>query len=205
MASSDVGICNLALDYLGTDNITSLDERNNDNATLCKRWYDLTRKALLRDLNASFSIKRAALAADSTSPLYGRTYAFDLPNDCLKILNVNSPTDVQDWQIENNKILYDTEGSLNIRYISNASIVSSFDDEFKELLAIKLALNICAKATQDLERVAFLTKILKTKYIETSTKYGTDNKVKMVSRSKFLASKLSLNEYNDTSFNGTLL
>ena len=61
MVSSSVEICNLALDYLGTGNIISLDEQFNDNAKLCKRWYDVTRKSLLKDLNASFAIKEELL------------------------------------------------------------------------------------------------------------------------------------------------
>jgi len=204
MATSPVEICNLALDYLGTNNIESLDERNNDNATLCKRWYDVTRKSLLRDLNASFSIKRASLASSATAPLYGRTYAFPLPNDCLKLLNVDAPTDEQDYQIEGTSILYDTEGPLDIRYIYNATAVSQFDDEFKELLALKLALNLSTKVTQDLQRVTLLTQLLDSKYVETSTKYGTDNQVKNISRSRYRESKSRLNEYNDVYFRGTL-
>lgn len=204
MVSSSVEICNLALDYLGTGNIISLDEQFNDNAKLCKRWYDVTRKSLLKDLNASFAIKRRTLAVLSSTPVYGRTYQYQLPSDCIKLLNVDSPLDIQDYQIEGNKLLYDNNSELNIRYIYDCQDVSLFDDEFIECLALYIAANICLKVTQDVQRVNYLQQLKKQKYIDTAYKYSKDNPPKRASHSKFMASKDNLDDYNEHLHRGTL-
>lgn len=204
MVSSSVEICNLALDYLGTGNIISLDEQFNDNAKLCKRWYDVTRKSLLKDLNASFAIKRRTLAVLSETPVYGRTYQYQLPSDCIKLLNVDSPLDIQDYQIEGDKLLYDNNSELNIRYIYDCQDVSLFDDEFKECLALYIAANICLKVTQDVQRVNYLMQLKNQKYIDTAYKYAKDNPPKRASHSKFMASKDNLDDYNENLHRGTL-
>ncbi len=204
MVTSAVEICNMALDYLGTGNITSLDEQFSDNAKLCKRWYDVTRKSLLKDLNASFAIKRITVAALTATPVYGRSYQFQLPYDCIKLLNIDSPLDVQDYQIEGNKILYDSNEALNIRYVYNCDDVSLYDDEFKECLALHIAANICKKVTQDKDLIPYLNKLKKEKYADTAYKYSKDNPVKKTSYSRFEASKDNLTYENENYFRGSI-
>ena len=204
MANSDVEICNMALDDLGTGNIISFDEQYNDNAKLCKRWYEVTRKSLLKDLNASFAIKRDVLAALSSTPAYGRTYEFLLPNDCLKLLNINGPLDEQDYQIEGNKILYDSDDPLYIRYVSDFKEVNKFDDEFKECLAIYIATNICMKVRQDTQLLVNLQELKRRKYNDTAYKYAKDNPPKKVSHSRFMASKDNLTYENENYFRGSI-
>ena len=71
MVKSSVEICNLALDYLNEDNITSLSE-DTKQSKKCKQWYDVVRKSLLTNLNASWSINRAILAeVKNVVPVYG--------------------------------------------------------------------------------------------------------------------------------------
>ena len=158
----------------------------------------------MKDMNASFSIKRAVLAVDTATPIYGREYSFQLPTDCLKLLNVGSPMDVQDYQIEGKKILYSSNSPLYIRYISNAVNISDMDADFQKLLALSLAFNISTKATQELKRLKTLYEMLSKQYLDTSSKYGQDNKIKRVSRSAYMDSKYDLNEYNDA-YNGYYL
>lgn len=204
MTTSAVEICNMALDYLGTGGIVALDEQYNDNAKLCNRWYDITRKSLLKDLNASFAIKRRTLSVLSSTPIYGRSYEYQLPSDCLKLLNIGSPLSTQDYQIEGRKILYDSNDALNIRYVYDCQDVSLFDDEFKECLALYIAANIGIKITQSEERIAYLNKLKKQKYNETAYKYSKDNPPQKISRSKFMASKDSLDYYNEDYFGNRL-
>ncbi len=60
MATSDVEICNSALQKLGAETITTLAD-NSRRASLCNRQYDKIRKKLLRAHPWNFAIKRAAL------------------------------------------------------------------------------------------------------------------------------------------------
>ena len=195
MANSDVEICNLALDYLGSGSIVSRDIKSDKSAKLCDRWYDISRRSVLKDLNASFSIKRAALAtvADFT-PVYGYSNAFALPDKCLKILNVEDPMQLERYQIEGKYLYCDYSDVVNVRYIYDEEDVSLYDDEFVELLALKLARNICMPLTQDLEKVNYLESLIRQKYLETSTKYGNDNRMIVVNKPRFRGYKVGASE-----------
>ncbi|MEI8127983.1 MAG: hypothetical protein WCG95_00065 [bacterium] len=190
MAITDVEICNLALDNIGTKNIVSRDSTEKP-AKLCDRWYDVARRSVLKDLNASFSIKRATLATVSGfTPVYGYPNAFTLPDDCLKILNIGDPMQVERYQIEGNYLYCDYETSVNVRYIYDCEDVSLYDDEFIELIALKLARCICMPLTQDIEKSNNLEMLYKQKYLETSTKYGNDNKVIIINKPRYRGHKV---------------
>jgi len=189
MVGTESDICNLALDLLGTKNINNIDE-GTENALLCKKWYDNTRQSLLTNINASLSFEREALAVDaSNSPVYMWDYQYLLPNDCLKVLNVDESLSSQDWAIEGAYLVSNTASVVYIRYIKNITAVNLFDATFIELLALQLAVNMCIKATQDFNKAKILKSELKEKYIEASQKYGSDNKIRIVRKSKFEASK----------------
>lgn len=93
MITSEIDICNLALDYCSTRNIVSFEE-NTKESKKCALWYDLVRKSLLINLNASFSISRARLVevADFV-PVYGYKKAFKLPKDLLQVICLGEPLD----------------------------------------------------------------------------------------------------------------
>jgi len=191
MVNSAVEICNLALDLIGTKGIVNIEDTADKTAKLCLRWYDVSRRSLLKDINASFAIKRAALAevADYES-VYGYENAFALPADCLKVLNIEDPMLIERYQIEGNNYLFcNYKGLVHIRYTFDCTDVSTYDDEFIELFALKLASNICVPLTQDREKQTYFLSLLKSKYVETSTKYGDDNKVILVSQPRFRDAK----------------
>jgi len=195
MANTDVEICNLALDYLGSGSIVSRSDKADKTAKLCDRWYDISRRSILKDLNASFSIKRAALAtATDFTPVYGYSNAFNLPDKCLKILNIEDPMQAERYQIEGKYLYCDYSNIVNVRYIYDEEDVSLYDDEFIELLALKLARNICMPLTQDIEKSNYLESLIRQKYLETSTKYGNDNKIIVVNKPRYRGYKNGISE-----------
>lgn len=191
MIESDTHICNLALDHLNQKNITSLDEETKASKK-CKQWYDLTRKSLLTNLNASFSIARAVLPEiKDFVPIYGYEKAFAIPKDCLQILNLGSPLDDELYQIEENYFYCDKKvENVKIRYIKDVKDVSKFDSEFVELFALALAEAICVPLTEDLEKRNMLRQLKKEKYIECSAKYGRDNRITVINKPRYRESKM---------------
>lgn len=186
MATSDIEICNMALDKLNQENITSLDE-NTKSAKKCKLWYDTIRKSLLMNLNATFSIDRAVLAeVKDFIPVYGYEKAFALPPDCLQVLNLGNPLEDRLKQIEG-EYFYCDEGIKNveIRYIKDVTDVTLFDAEFTILLAYALAEEICVPITEDTAKANWLRGLVKEKYIECSTKYGRDNPVTVINKPRY--------------------
>lgn len=147
--ASQVEICNRALQILGAQRITSLDEGSR-NALSCAAAYEPVRLAELRKHPWSFAVRRAVLAADSPAPTWGRANAFTLPSTCLRLLpsypedNVNS----LDWQIEGRAILTDESAPLYIRYIADVTDPNTMDALFREALSAKLAFEMCEEITQ---------------------------------------------------------
>ena len=201
MITSVVDICNMALDYCNVRTITSLEE-DTKQAKTCSRWYDLVRKSLLLNINASFSIKRAFLVEDvNNKPVYGYSSSWVLPSDCLQVLNLDSPIDDRFYQIEGG-FLYCDKGLFNqvkIRYIADIEDVSKFDCEFCDCLALKLAEKICLPLVEDEQKTSLLKQLAQQKYVEASTKYGRDNKVVVINRPQFRRAKLN-SEINDCNY-----
>jgi len=192
MITSIIDICNMALDYCNERNITSLEE-DTKQAKKCLAWYDTVRKSLLLNLNASFSIKRAVLTEAVNVPvIYGFARAYSLPHDCLQVLNMDSPVDDRYYQIEGNFLYceekYEDE-LIKIRYISDFKDITKFDSEFADCLALKLAEKICLPLTEDEQKANYLRQLAQQKYIETSTKYGRDNRMIVINKPRFRESK----------------
>ena len=191
MITSSVDICNMALDYIGEKNIVEIDEKTKQ-AEKCAMWYDTVRKSLLCNLNASFSIKRACLAyvADH-EPLYGYKRAYALPSDCLQVLNLGSPVDDNYYQIEGNYFYCDEEiENVYIRYIADVEEVTKFDADFCKLFALKLAEEICYPLTHDKQQTQLIKQMTKEQYVETSTKYGRDNRVIVINKPQYRGAKV---------------
>jgi len=192
MITSMIDICNMALDYCNTRNITAIDEKTKQSEK-CNMWYDTVRKSLLLNLNASFSIKRAVLPEAVNVPIvYGYNKAFSLPADCLQVLNLDSPVDDRYYQIEGNYLYTEQnkDENIKIRYIADIQDVTKFDADFCDCLALKLAEKICLPLTEDEQKTALLKQLAQQKYVETSTKYGRDNRMIVINKPKYRQAKV---------------
>lgn len=194
-----VHICNLALDRCKEKNIVSMDE-NTKSAEKCSLWYDLTRKSLLTNLNATFSIKRAVLPeVTDFTPVYGYKKAYALPKDCLQVQCLGDPLDNNLYQVEGKYLYHDYNlNQTEIKYIADVEDVTMYDAEFINLLALTLASVICEPLTHDTEHANYLKKLAEEKYIEASTKYGRDNRITVIKSSRFREAKLNagIEHYN---------
>ena len=156
-------------------------------------WYDIVRRSLLLNINASFSIKRAVLAEVVNQEIvYGYAKAYALPPDCLQVLNLDSPLTDRYYQIEGNCLYcnqnYDDE-LVKIRYIADVEDITKFDSEFCDCLALKLAEKICSPLTEDEQKTAMLKQLAQQKYIEASAKYGRDNRMIVINKPLYREAK----------------
>lgn len=134
MATSEVEICNLALILAGSDRITALSD-DNQRARLCNELYTNEKNNLLYRHPWNFAIRRDQLAALVTAPEFGYDNQFQLPNDCLRVLDVDN---TENYVIEGTSVL-SNEDTLEIKYISNEPTVASFSQGFCEALSYRLA------------------------------------------------------------------
>lgn len=191
MITSDIDICNLALDYCNARNITSFEE-NTKESKKCYAWYDVVRKSLLTNLNASFAIKRAKLVEIADyEPVYGYKKAYALPHDNLQVLNINEPIDDMLYQIEGNYLYCDDNNQdVYIRYLADIKDVTKYDSDFVILLALKLAEIICPALTEDPEKCNWIKGLAQQKYVECSTKYGNDNRMVIINKPRYRMAKI---------------
>jgi len=146
MAQSVTGICNRALQLVGSaQQILNLTD-NTREARACTRAYDPSRRAELRAHPWNFSIKRAQLAANTAAPPFGPVYEFPLPTDCLRVIVPMYAA--CDWNVEGRNIVATSATPLNIRYIADIEDPTLFDAQFCEVLAYRIALAIVEDMTQ---------------------------------------------------------
>lgn len=152
--ATKVSICNAALVKVGQTRITSLTDDVNAAGTL-SAIYDDKRDAELAAAPWSFAIVRAELPASTTVPAFGRAYAYPMPTDCLRLVQVGDdytwydPTNGGIFEYEGGAVLTDQASPLQVRYIQRVTNEGLFPPLFAEALACRLAAEICETLTQD--------------------------------------------------------
>lgn len=141
MAGQSVtAICNRALQLCGSaQRITNISDATRE-GRLVSPAYDPSRRAELRANPWNFAIKRAQLAADANPPLFGPSYRFPLPTDCLRVLVPKNPC--PDWNVEGRAVVSTDASPLEIRYVRDEEDPTVFDAMFCELLAYRIAIAI---------------------------------------------------------------
>lgn len=139
-----VTICNSALIKLGAGLITALDNSSFE-SKLCTEQYDKIRKDLLYSHPWNFAIKRAAWSPNGNTPAWGFDQEYDLPNDFIRIIEL-SDSDIE-YQVEGRKLLCN-EGTLELKYLYDEQDPTNYSVGFIELLALKMAVELCHSLVQ---------------------------------------------------------
>lgn len=142
---SVVDVCNLALDRVGHEAITSLSDGNKA-ANLCTRLWPIARDSMLREHPWNFAVSRAITAPSASSPDFGFTYQHPLPSDSLRLLEVDGMTSLE-YQLEGDSILTDDD-TLYIRYIASITDPNKYDTIFVDLVSAYLAFLLVEPLTQ---------------------------------------------------------
>jgi len=144
MNSTDV--CNMALGMIGQNFIVAIDDGTHT-ANQCKLFFEPVRDACLRDHKWNFALKRQALA-QTVAPASGWSYAYTLPPDCLRVVELNGDPEAE-WEIEARALVTDAVAAT-ILFIAEAGDVNLWDALFLDavtlLLASKLALAVAHDA-----------------------------------------------------------
>ena len=85
---TDLQLCNLALARLGEARVYDLTE-DQFVAVQCARQFPLAAEEVLRSHRWNFASARVALSRLAEAPAFGFKYAYALPTDCLRVLEVN--------------------------------------------------------------------------------------------------------------------
>lgn len=152
MADSVVAICNTALDLLGADAITSIDD-DNKQGRLCNRNYAKVRDAVLRAYPWNCAIARASLPALGDAPAFEFDRQFALPEGpdpayCLRVLSIDGEVEFGlRYKIEGRRILTSEAAPLDIIYISRITDPALFDPLLADAISARLALDLAYPLT----------------------------------------------------------
>lgn len=209
-ALSGVEICNLALDLLRqTDKVESIETPESDTEILCARWYDMTRRSVLRAFPWNFARKRAALSLNATAPAFGYPNAYNLPNDYLELVFVGDNYDDDyetEYSVESGQLLIDNSAaaSINICYIHDFTIVAKFDALFVDLLSAELAIRLSNSITGMNKSMKEIKAWRDELRAQARTKNGQENPVKRREVSPILRHRRMVTSGGST-FDGTHL
>ncbi len=139
MATSEVDICNSALNLIGASTILSLQE-DSKVGRICNQRYPHVRDSVFRSHPWNCLIKRTALPQDTQAPEWEFSYAYTLPSDCLRILKLEYSDTV--YKIEGRKIVTDENAPLKIQYVAQITDPMQYDQLLVEAIASRLASDI---------------------------------------------------------------
>ncbi len=197
-ANSPVDICRLALDLLKqTSIITSIANPTTTEEIICARWYDVTRRALLRRHFWVFARTRASISRDTEAPPFGFADAYNLPTNYLRLHFIGDDT-INDYkrnyEVEDGQLLLNNGGatSLNIGFIQDVTVVSKFDALFVPLFAAELAINMAYTFTAKNTVIERLSMLLESMRAEAKSVNGQDSPPKCIEFSKFRNARKNL-------------
>lgn len=146
--ASKIDICNDALLYLGENTINSLDPNGTKAEQLCYRFFDKCFAEVLRDADWTFASDRALVAQLTATPLFGWSYQYQLPGDCLFLREVYGG---YDYRIEQRKLLMNIDGDIYVRYTKQVTDFTLLDQKFMTALAYWIAAKIAYSLTGKME------------------------------------------------------
>lgn len=167
-----VDICNSALIRLGIPIISSFADGTKA-ANVCSIRYTACRDIVLRMYPWSCATKRVVLAPSTTPPAYQFTFAYPVPSDWLRTLDVCSDTrgsqaylgSRSNYELESNQILTNFNPCY-LKYVYQVDNADQLDPECQNALACYIAYDISNPLLQD----ANLTKVLNEEFEASMTK-----------------------------------
>lgn len=146
--ATGVSICSNALLMLGAQTINDFaDSQNLDRAKLCANLYPSQRDSILRAHPWNCCIKRIVLAPLTALPAFGYSRSFELPADCLRVLEVGEGGYQLDYLVEGRTIQADAM-ALELRYVFRNEVESSWDAHLIDLMTIAMAATLAYPVTQ---------------------------------------------------------
>ena len=184
--AADIDIINAGLSKLGEQAILAVTDPSPP-GRLANRTYADIRDALLREFPWNFATKRASLAADPVAPEWGFTTKYNLPGDCLRLVEINNLGD-DDWRNEGRTIVTNKEAPLEIIYVGSAA-VDVMDATFREALAARLAMEWAEPLSQTSSVVAAMSTLYRNKLRVARVADGQEDSTREVVAASFIESR----------------
>jgi hypothetical protein len=147
--STPTEIANLSLSHLGVGKeIADIETENSQEANACRRFYDISRRATLRDFNWPFATKFETLALVETNPTTEWGYSYRYPTDCMKLVRLQSGIRNDNRQTRipfriirdaSARLVYTDLATACMEYLIDEEDASRFTEDFVLALSFRLA------------------------------------------------------------------
>lgn len=144
-----VDIVNYALARAACPRIVSLAESTEIAAFASATYLNIFKEVMKKGPWSSL-VKRAAALTATTTPVFEYSYAYTLPTDFIRLLQVNEGDPLRyDYKIEGlsgTQVLLIQESVVNIVYIANLTDTTKWDSDLTEAVVTRLAAEFAANS-----------------------------------------------------------
>lgn len=141
--ASKIAITNVAMALLGEETIVSLTSNLGEKERKVNALFDITRDEVLQAFPWKFAKKQMSLGLLSQTPLYGYDYSYQVPSDCLRILDLNNGC-VFDRVGD---AIHTNEEEALVTYIRRVVDTGLWDSTFVNAFSSKLAMKLAESLT----------------------------------------------------------
>lgn len=158
MTYTSISLCSKALLKIGASTITSFEEGTAE-AEVAANLYPCIRDGLLSAYPWGFAVAQAKLPRLETPPLADYDFAYQLPNNFLRIVSAGFGSKGRgiEYRIVEDR-LHTNLNEVNLTYIYRPD-ENIFPAYFCEALINKLAFEFCIPLTESSNRAEFLNKL----------------------------------------------
>lgn len=150
-------ICNLALSHLGVGKeLSNVDTDKGEEASACRRFFELSRDATLGDFAWPFANKFAALGLIEEDPTEEWAFSYAYPSDCLRLIRIiggirndNRQTRVP-FKIGNSaatRLIYTDADDAEVEYTVRVEDPIVYPADFTLALSLRIASYIAPRVT----------------------------------------------------------
>ena len=161
MSDTAIELCSKALIKIGAKSITSFEEDTAESA-VANQLYESTLQNLLASYPWRFALTQKTLARLADKPISDYHDAFQLPNDCVRVLSAgqNVKSSGLNYKIVGQQ-LYTNSESVVLNYICRPE-ENTFPAFFVDALISKLAAEFCLPLTESTTRTDYVKKMSET-------------------------------------------
>lgn len=147
---SEVAVASMAAGILDDFHLSDLDE-DTPIARFMAREFGYVRDEVLQMYPWHVAVTRASLPVLEDAPAFGWDYAYQLPEDCLRLhpLRYEGKFSGQDvpYELESNQILTNQSGPLYIKYTKRLTNMTRWRPLMARTLASRLAMYAATRVT----------------------------------------------------------
>lgn len=154
---TDISLCSKALLKIGASTIASYEDGTAE-AEVASNLYPVIRDGLLSVYPWSFAVAQTSLGRLAENPLADYQYAYQLPNDLLRIISAGGHGQGRGLEYRvSETTLHTNSKRVNLTYIFRPA-ESSFPAFFADALVSRLAAEFCLPLTESASRAEYLAK-----------------------------------------------